>query len=294
MVPSIPQGTSRGVDNASPTNGVQDNEKLKQDIRSFVDNIFTDSQSISLEKKAEFGLLVRTPEARLLFAIFVDEYRVNIKSVSELTFYSLAQYFSIVLFECLVAEDFRPAKIIMNMMFTYYYEHNCETVPFSDEQNTSCQNEQLPDSPTKSSRTYLYTLLKDQKIFKSIRFWTSAFYESVISERKNHSIFHDKDRGKLSNERRDEELDCSKNITFGLLGTFIHNMIQLDLSHEFCREFLDKHSTIADLTDEQLEMLRSNMARLFNETSGSTSTSSSLKKSERLALFLQRIGSKLN
>lgn len=266
--------------------------KLKDDIRKFVDDIFTDSQSISLRKKAEFGQLVRSPEARLLFAMYVDDYRVNSKRVSELTFYSLAQYFSIVLFECLVAEDFRPAKIIMNMMFTYYYEPKCDTkrtILSADNELVEIDHSNI--STTSNNKMYLYSLLKDQEIFKSIRFWTSAFYESVIIERNNHPVFIDRGQGKLSNEKRIEESDCSKNITFGLLGSFIHNMSLLDLSHEFCQEFLNKHSTIAGLSDEHLELLRSNMKNLFHEdTAHKTATSGS----ERLASFIQKLSTKLN
>lgn len=247
------------------------------DIRKYVDNIFDDSQSISLVEKSEFGQQARTPEARLLFAKCVDEHRVKSQKVNELTFYSLAQHFSIVLLECLLAEDFRPAKIIMNMMFTYYYEQNCDKTSSAD----------------LKPKTYLYTLLKDQQIFKSIRFWTSAFYESVVMERSNHSVFVDRDKGKLSNERRNEELDCSNNITFGLLGSFIHNMTLLELSHEFCQEFLDKHSTIAGLPDEQMEMLRTNMKSMFDEASG-TPAPSPASTSEKLAIFLQKLSTKLN
>lgn len=247
------------------------------DIKDYVSNIFNDSQSISLVEKSEFGKLSRTPEARLLFAKCVDEHRVQSQRVDELTFYSLAQHFSIVLLECLLAEDFRPAKIIMNMMFTYYYEPNCDK-----------------GAPVSAKpKTYLYTLLKDQQIFKSIRFWTSAFYESVVTERSNHPVFVDRGQGKLSNEKRNEELDCSKNITFGLLGSFIHNMTLLELSHEFCREFLDKHSTIAGLPEEQMEMLRTNMKSMFEEASGS-SAASPASTSEKLAIFLQKLSTKLN
>lgn len=226
-------------------------ETLKNEIQTFVDNIFTDSQSISLQKKAEFGKLVQNRDARLLFAIFVDEHRVQSQKVSELTFYSLAQHFSIVLLECLLAEDFRPAKIIMNMMFTYYHEQNQDQKP---KMMTAGDKE---DSET--DKTYLYTLLKEQQIFKSIRFWTSAFYESVIIERKKHPLFkqHQDQPKKLSNEQRAEETESSKNITFGLLTSFIHNMNLIGLSRDFCREFLEKHSTIAGLTEDQLQMLSS-------------------------------------
>lgn len=269
--PSSSQETTSqtdAIDTTNDNNDDRDSKQITSSMREFVHIIFTDSQSITLEKKAEFGKLMRTPQARLSFAKFVDDYRVNSKQVSELTFYSLAQYFSIILLECLLAEDFRPAKIIMNMMFTYYYEQSYDKIPLSDrptQANDRTDRKQNESEQPKVIKTYLYTLLKDQEIFKSIRFWTSAFYESVIIERNNHPIFVDRAKGKLSNERRDEELDCSKNITFGLLGSFIHNMCLLELSHEFCQEFLDKHSTIAGLSDEHLGMLRSNLKSMFSE-----------------------------
>lgn len=205
------------------------------DIKEYVNNIFNDSQSISLVEKSEFGKLTRTPEARLLFAKCVDEHRVRSQRVNELTFYSLAQHFSIVLLECLLAEDFRPAKIIMNMMFTYYHEQNCDK------------------TSNPKPKTYLYTLLKDQQIFQSIRFWTSAFYESIVIERGNHPAFVDET---LSDEKKIEQLNCGKNISFGLLGSFIHNMTLLDLDPEMCQEFLEKHATIAGLHEEQISMLK--------------------------------------
>lgn len=307
MPPMLPGVELREVD-----------KKLRMEIKKFVEVIFTDSQSISLERKAQFGKFVQTPEARLLFAMYVDDHRVHGKKVSELTFYSLAQYFSIVLFECLLAEDFRPAKIIMNMMFTYYYEQATRK-PTAATLNGNSVSQASPSTiasstatnnanddmdsirESQATKTYLYTMLKDQQIFKSIRFWTSAFYESVIIERNNHSIFVNREPGKLSNEKREEELDCSKNITFGLLGSFIHNMSLLDLSHEFCKEFLDKHSTIADLSEEQLEMLRANMKTMFQERASqergsrnSVSPTSLSSTSDKLTTFINKWSNRLN
>lgn len=48
--------------------------------------------------------------------------RVKSKRVDEATFYSLIQYFAIVLFECHDCDDFSPAKSLMNMCFTFYHE----------------------------------------------------------------------------------------------------------------------------------------------------------------------------
>lgn len=51
--------------------------------------------------------------------------RVKSKRVDEATFYSLVQFFAIVLFECHDCDDFSPAKSLMSMCFTFYHESEC-------------------------------------------------------------------------------------------------------------------------------------------------------------------------
>ena len=50
---------------------------------------------------------------------------MNNKKVDEQILYRLVQSVAIALFECNDAEDFGPAKILMNMCFTFYYEGMC-------------------------------------------------------------------------------------------------------------------------------------------------------------------------
>lgn len=54
--------------------------------------------------------------------VFVFPQRVHSKKVDEQIFFRLVQYFAVVLFECNEAEDFSPAKSLMNMCFTFYHE----------------------------------------------------------------------------------------------------------------------------------------------------------------------------
>ena len=48
--------------------------------------------------------------------------RANTQKVEEQTFYQLVQFFAICLFECAQEEDWGPAKTLMTMCFTFYYE----------------------------------------------------------------------------------------------------------------------------------------------------------------------------
>ncbi|CAG2103107.1 unnamed protein product [Medioppia subpectinata] len=91
-------------------------------MKDFVSKVFNESNAITLEEKAKFGEMCRTEFGRLWFARYINEQRVHNKKVKETTFYSLAQYFAIVLFECSESDDFTPAKTLMNMCFTYYHE----------------------------------------------------------------------------------------------------------------------------------------------------------------------------
>jgi hypothetical protein len=50
--------------------------------------------------------------------------RVHNKALQESVILSLVQFVAIVLFECNEAEDYGPAKTLMNMAFTFYHEGN--------------------------------------------------------------------------------------------------------------------------------------------------------------------------
>ena len=50
--------------------------------------------------------------------------RVHNKRVNEVVFFRLVQYLAICLFECNEADDYVPAKTLMNMCFTFFFEGN--------------------------------------------------------------------------------------------------------------------------------------------------------------------------
>lgn len=58
--------------------------------------------------------------------------RVNNKRVPEQIFFRLVQYLAVCLFECNEAEDFSPAKTLMNMCFTFYCDSKLPATPSPD------------------------------------------------------------------------------------------------------------------------------------------------------------------
>ncbi|PKU35153.1 hypothetical protein llap_14544 [Limosa lapponica baueri] len=85
---------------------------------------------------------------------------------------------------------------------------------------------QSPEEEKKGEKIYLYMHLKQQPIWEK---WCH-----------------------MTQEERDDSLRFNENITFGQLGTFIHNMLAFGLNKKLCSDFLKKQATIGNL-DEGLE-----------------------------------------
>ncbi|XP_071176971.1 dentin sialophosphoprotein-like [Mytilus edulis] len=205
-------------------------------MKHFVDMIFDSSKEITQTEKAKFGELCQYSPGRLWFARYVNSQRVHSKMVTEQIFFRLVQYFAVVLFECNEAEDFSPAKSLMNMCFTFYCQIPCGKI---------------------IEKNFLYSFLCDQPIWQSLRFWNAAYFDAVQCERARRPMT-------TRNDARDDQKDdrlFQENITFGQLGTFSSNMRSFGLGKDLCLEFLRKQSTIGNLKPEQIRMLKDNIEK---------------------------------
>ncbi|CAH3016026.1 unnamed protein product [Porites evermanni] len=225
-------------------------------MKDFVAKIFLIKSDISQEDKLKFGILNQHSAGRLSFAKHVDnqnfvsgllicnqniifsKQRVYFKSVPETVFFRLVQYFAIVLFECNQADDFEPAKILMNMCFTFFLEVN--------------------KGSEESSKQFIVPYLRDQPIWKSLRFWNAAFFDAVHGEKELPAIPSDLWHSWSPEEQMEYE-ECDKNSMFGKLGTFLSNMKAFGLSKDICKEFLLKMSTIGELNQEQILLLEKSL-----------------------------------
>ncbi|XP_011868320.1 PREDICTED: uncharacterized protein KIAA0513 isoform X1 [Vollenhovia emeryi] len=222
----------------------QSEEAAADFMKAFVPLLFDAPNTIDQEQKANFGQMVLTESGRIWFSRVVNARRAR-ACVTEASFYSLAQHFAVALFECHEADDFAPAKSLMNMCFTFYHEVEVPGLePY---------------------REYLYTHLRVQPIWTSMRFWTAAFFDAVQCERASRPV---PPRPKSLDQESiaAEDRKFQANIVFGQLGTFTCNMHAFGLSRVLCTEFLRKQCIIANLTKEQEKMLRDNIDRMFDET----------------------------
>lgn len=125
------------------------------------------------------------------FSRLVNAQRSKTKRVDETTFYALIQYFAIILFECAEAEDYSPAKNLMTLSFTFYHESKYGEWPESGLFKTInyIYFSIIVEVPgCEPYREYLYTYLRDQQIFHTLRFWNAAFFDSLQSERSNKPV----------------------------------------------------------------------------------------------------------
>uniref|UniRef100_A0A8C4JGN5 KIAA0513 n=1 Tax=Dromaius novaehollandiae TaxID=8790 RepID=A0A8C4JGN5_DRONO len=108
---------------------------------------------------------------------------------------------------------------------------------------------QSPEEEKKGEKIYLYMHLKQQPIWHNLRFWNAAFFDAVHCERRKRSPTTREKWCHMTQEERDDSLRFNENITFGQLGTFIHNMLAFGLSKKLCSDFLKKQATIGSLDE---------------------------------------------
>ncbi|XP_051703300.2 uncharacterized protein KIAA0513 homolog isoform X3 [Oryctolagus cuniculus] len=132
-----------------------------------------------------------------------------------------------------------------------------------------------PDDETKGEKIYLYTHLKQQPIWHTLRFWNAAFFDAVHCERRKRSPTTRGDAGEeeekrekwchMTQEERDDSLRFNENITFGQLGTFTHNMLAFGLNKKLCNDFLKKQAVIGNLDEEQYKLLSDHIEQMAAE-----------------------------
>ncbi|KAG8231902.1 hypothetical protein J437_LFUL011371 [Ladona fulva] len=234
-------------------------------MRLFVKDLFENPASILSDRKARFGQLAQEA-GRLWFSRFVNARRVQGKRVGEATFYGLVQHFAVALFECAEADDFSPAKSLMNMCFTFYH--------------------QVEKAGCEPYREYPASYLREQPIWRSLRFWNAAFFDALQGERSRRILpVQSWEPPDSSSPLLTEDRSYLENAAFGQLGctmsyvgvmqglcmavrvrTFTCNMHAFGLSKEMVLEFLRKQCFIASLRPEQEKMLRENIDRMYSET----------------------------
>ncbi|XP_046737642.1 uncharacterized protein KIAA0513 isoform X4 [Diprion similis] len=226
----------------------QSEEAAADFMKSFVPMLFESPDSVDQEQKAKFGQMVLTETGRVWFSRVVNARRAR-ACVTEGSFYSLAQHFAVALFECHEADDFAPAKSLMNMCFTFYHEGLFK----------------LEVPGLEPYREYLYTHLRVQPIWTSMRFWTAAFFDAVQCERATRPV-PPRNKSLAGEAIAADDRRFQANIVFGQLGTFTCNMHAFGLSRNLCLEFLRKQCAIANLSSEQEKMLKDNIERMYDET----------------------------
>uniref|UniRef100_A0A673JC34 SBF1/SBF2 domain-containing protein n=1 Tax=Sinocyclocheilus rhinocerous TaxID=307959 RepID=A0A673JC34_9TELE len=134
-----------------------------------------------------------------------------------------------------------------------------------------------PLSPDRKEeeKMYLYTHLKQQPIWHTLRFWNAAFFDAVHCERNKRSpttrrtAEEEKDEREkwchMTQEEKDDSSRFNENITFGQLGTFTHNMVAFGLSKKLCNDFLKKQAVIGNLNEEQYKLLCDHIEQMAAE-----------------------------
>uniref|UniRef100_A0A3B4E3G5 SBF1/SBF2 domain-containing protein n=1 Tax=Pygocentrus nattereri TaxID=42514 RepID=A0A3B4E3G5_PYGNA len=122
-----------------------------------------------------------------------------------------------------------------------------------------------PQALKEGEKIYLYTHLKQQPIWHTLRFWNAAFFDAVHCERNKRSPTTREKWCHMTQEEKDDSSRIDENITFGQLGTFTHNMLAFGLSKKLCNDFLKKQAVIGNLNEEQYKLLSDHIEQMAVE-----------------------------
>ncbi|KAK0132247.1 hypothetical protein N1851_032963 [Merluccius polli] len=134
----------------------------------------------------------------------------------------------------------------------YYTNYATVSTPYSS----------LNPEEKKEEKVYLYTHLRQQPIWHTLRFWNAAFFDAVHCERKKRSPTTRERWCHMTQEERDDSSKIDENIAFGQLGTFTHNMLEFGLSKKLCKDFLKKQAIIGNLNEEQNKLLSDHIEKM--------------------------------
>jgi len=202
---------------------------------------FLRAAQLPRKTKLHLDFFCQHSPGRSWFARLIDAKRVDFKEVAEVIFFRLVQYFAIVLFECSLSDDFCPATTILQMSFTFFQKGFSEVYHDSPKKL---------DAPVKQ---FVFQHLKDQEIWKSLRFWSSAFLFAVDGERQKRPK---KGSWRSLNEEEQKEFNLSEEYSaFGHMGSFLYMMKNLDVAKETREVFISKISTIENLSRDQIHEL---------------------------------------
>ena len=105
-----------------------------------------------------------------------------------------------------------------------------------------------PNNQMKEEKIFLQTSIGSHALWKEMDFWDSAIYLSIIEEmlsQKNYKL----DQAENDNENSFRQ----KNLVFGQLASYAHNMLIFNLDKYEVKNLVMKYCKIYNLTDQQVK-----------------------------------------
>eukprot|EP01006_Ploeotia_vitrea_P039719 TRINITY_DN66371_c15_g1_i1.p1 TRINITY_DN66371_c15_g1~~TRINITY_DN66371_c15_g1_i1.p1 ORF type:complete len:858 (+),score=444.64 TRINITY_DN66371_c15_g1_i1:374-2575(+) len=163
--------------------------------------------------------------------------------------------------------DVRPALLVMIMSQSFFHlgkssrrrqrqmKRAMAAAAGATSADSEVSNSETSESEAEVSevhgRVYLVQRIRGHPLWQMQRFWEEAFFDSLsvqLSENQRLEKWRSEAEQELAIKRQ-------KNILFGQLGAFSHNMIMFNMDIETVRRFVEKMVAVHELDDEQVAAL---------------------------------------
>ncbi|TNN09453.1 hypothetical protein EWB00_006336 [Schistosoma japonicum] len=206
----------------------QQNEATIEEVQEFMD-LYTSALIIGRSdylksKENELQELLTTPSGRTAFVNALEQESRRTQGLVDLqALPKLLDQISLLLVECQNAEDFAPAKKLLTISLQFY----------------------AYDPSVSTDRTFIFTYIKSQPIWQSLRFWNACFFQSLQEARSK------------AEESSHDSTKLSSSITYDQLKSYLHTMNVFNLHETIKHEFLRKQADLFNLNDDEISSLLS-------------------------------------
>ncbi|CAH8667692.1 unnamed protein product [Schistosoma rodhaini] len=199
-------------------------EKIQEFMDLYTSALIIGRSDYLKSKENELQELLVTPAGRIAFVNALEQESRRTQGLVDLqALPKLLDQISLLLVECQNAEDFQPAKKLLTISLKFY----------------------TYDPSVSTDRTFIFTYIKSQPIWQSLRFWNACFFQSLQEARSK------------AEESSYDSTKVSTSTTYDQLKSYLQTMNVFGLHETIKQEFLRKQADLFNLNDDEISSLLS-------------------------------------
>jgi len=187
-------------------------------------------KNVETEELKTFHQMLGEKQTRKIFTIAMQQYRLCGKFIlSEEGFNNIVKVLVHFLYACQNSKDAMSIVKVLILSLTFWKEEN----------------------PSNKKKQYLHSKIVWHPVWRDLDFWSTAVFLSIREELKSQ-------KGLEKEESVEETIDREKNIVYGQLLSFSHNMVTFMVEKTEIKKIMEKFVGFYEIENDKLKLLVNN------------------------------------